>query len=456
MTSLPALSRPGAALRDLAASLAARAHGHDGLLAAPLPRELLDAVVAAGLPALRRRAIASWETGAGEEKLFGLGETLRLQGAREETPADAHAALTAAGRSVDGALDGAGRPRFFGGFRFDPENPANDPHWEPFGGWQFVMPTVVLEFANGEWAGSIAVAANSDEDELVTLLQRALFTEPQPPQVKLARTTTGLDPEAWKAAVAATVDRIARQEVDKVVLARPVLIETSRSRAEALGVLAEHYPTTYVFSFTTPGGTWLGATPERLVSLVDGVAYVASLAGSRPRGADDDEDAALGRELLESAKERAEHAFVVEAVREALEPVCANLDIPTEPELMRVANIQHLYTPVTGVVRDGVDVLHLVERIHPTPAVGAWPRDPGLAVLRELEQMDRGWYAAPIGWVDLDGEGEFGVALRSALLGSGSAVLYAGAGIVAGSNPEDELAETELKLRPLRGALEDR
>jgi isochorismate synthase EntC len=120
---------------------------------------------------------------------------------------------------------------------------------------------------------------------------------------------------------------------------------------------------------------------------------------------------------------------------------------------MRMPNIQHLHTPVTGRVRPGVDVLDLVARMHPTPAVGGWPREAGLAALSRLERMDRGWYAAPIGWMDLKGDGEFAVGLRSALVEGNRATLFAGAGIVSGSEPAAELAETDLKLRPLRDAL---
>lgn len=453
MTSSPTLPSAGHLLRALAAELRAAA-GDATFVSRPLPAELLDAVVADGEACLRERALVTWETP--ERQLFGFGEAARLRGNRGESPSRARAAIAALVASFGSAPAGSGRPRLFGGFAFDPASRVTDARWHAFGGWQFVLPLVVVERTGGGWSGTVTVPAAEagGEGALTDRLAEALFAPHELPAVGHRPAPCGLDRTGWERAVSTVVDAIGDGRFEKVVLARPLTATTTQGKAAVLGSLAERYPTTHVFSFAAPDAVWLGATPERLVTLHAGVVRSASLASSRPRGRDATEDERLGRELFESGKERAEHRFVVEAVRQALEPACTMLTVPREPELMKVANIQHLYTPVTGHVRDGVDILELVERMHPTPAVGGWPKPEALAAIRDLESMDRGWYAGPIGWVDLAGDGEFAVALRSALLSAGEAALYAGAGIVAGSDPAAEFAETELKFRPLLGALE--
>ena len=179
----------------------------------------------------------------------------------------------------------------------------------------------------------------------------------------------------------------------------------------------------------------------------------AALAGSAPRGATPEEDARLGQGLLASAKDRGEHAIVVRALTDGLEGICDELTMPAEPALLSVANIHHLHTPVSGRLGPGKTLLDAVERLHPTPAVGGWPRAAALRFIREQEGLDRGWYAAPLGWLDRHGAGEFAVGLRSALLEGSTAALFAGCGIVGDSDPAEEYAESRLKLRPMLAAL---
>jgi isochorismate synthase EntC len=157
--------------------------------------------------------------------------------------------------------------------------------------------------------------------------------------------------------------------------------------------------------------------------------------------------------LLESAKDRSEHAVVVRALREALAAVCSEVSAPDAPALLSVRNVHHLYTPVTGALANGSCLLDIVARLHPTPAVGGFPSQTALRFIREREDLDRGWYAAPVGWLDRHGEGEFAMALRSALIAGSEASLFAGCGIMADSDPEQEYAESWLKLRPVLSAL---
>lgn len=245
--------------------------------------------------------------------------------------------------------------------------------------------------------------------------------------------------------------------LEKLVVARAVEVPRAGGFdvGNVLTALRAAQPGCTLFAAGHPGATFLGATPEHLVKLEGRRVHTAAVAGTAPRGRGATEDAALARALRESKKEQTEHAVVVREVREALEAVCERVEAPEAPEVLRLAGIQHLSTPVRGRLRAGtsLSVLDLVARLHPTPAVGGAPRERALAWLARHEELQRGWYAGPIGWVDPAGGGEFVVALRTALLGSTGALLYAGAGIVEGSRPVAELRETELKLRAVLRAL---
>jgi isochorismate synthase len=217
--------------------------------------------------------------------------------------------------------------------------------------------------------------------------------------------------------------------------------------------LKDRYAACTTFAFARDDSCFIGSTPERLVRL-DGRAVRANcVAGSAPRGATEDEDRALGKALLYDKKEQHEHALVVSALREALAPYCADLNVPEEPNLLKMPNVQHLHTPVDGVLRDDLHVLDLVACLHPSPAVGGVPQELTSARIESYEPFDRGWYAGPVGWFDSSGDGEFVVAIRSALLREQDVHLYAGCGIVEGSDPEREYAESQLKLEPILWAM---
>jgi len=259
----------------------------------------------------------------------------------------------------------------------------------------------------------------------------------------------------YRARVAAALRGIAAGDLEKVVLARSVVLQRNGPLAAGalLAGLRRHYPGCTSFAVAHDDGIFLGATPEHLVRLDGARVETAAVAGSAPRGRNPEDDARLGRELCESKKEQAEHASVVRALRAALESCCDNLDVPEAPQLLRLGEIQHLKTAIHATLRTGDSILELVGRLHPTPAVGGAPREAALAWIERHEDLERGWYAGPVGFVDADGGGEFCVALRSALLRGGEARLFAGAGIVDGSRPEAELQETRLKLRTLLSPL---
>ncbi len=263
---------------------------------------------------------------------------------------------------------------------------------------------------------------------------------------------------AWERLVTQGTDAISTETFEKVVLARAVHIRSKAFNVrKALQNLVEHYPTCTTFAIGVDRGCFMGATPERLVQLSNDIVSISCIAGTAARGATEIDDARLGTQLLESDKNRREHAYVVETITNALAEHSDTVNVPTSPTLLRVRNLQHLYTPVTAKMKPGHSLFDLVADLHPTPAVGGTPRQPALAFIADHEMMDRGWYAAPIGWVDVGGNGEFVVGLRSGVVQQrdewADAYLFAGCGIVAGSQPDAELRESQLKLRPMLSAL---
>jgi menaquinone-specific isochorismate synthase len=264
----------------------------------------------------------------------------------------------------------------------------------------------------------------------------------------------------WEQAVAAAVSSIKAGQLRKAVLARD-LYATASGPLDVrvlLARLAARYPDCYTFA----SAGLVGATPELLIRREGGQISSLVLAGTFPRGSDQAKDEALGAALLASAKENEEHGYVVAGVREALTPLCAELTVDARPYLLRLANLQHLATGVTGTLpapdqaaRAGTpSALALAAALHPTPAICGTPTEAAMELIRDLEGMDRGRYTGPVGWLDARGNGEWGIAMRCAQVDGNRARLFAGCGIVAGSEPEAELAETLVKFAPMQDALE--
>jgi menaquinone-specific isochorismate synthase len=263
-----------------------------------------------------------------------------------------------------------------------------------------------------------------------------------------------ISPNHFKQVVASALQRIQAQTFDKIVLAHAIEVRLPQSfhLIHSLHHLRTVYPDCYIFAIGQGSQQFIGASPERLVALQNHQLLTDALAGSAPRGQTAWEDASLANGLLHSTKELYEHQIVTQFIagqlaQFGLEPCLSPL------RLRQLSNIQHLQTPISAVVPSQVHLLDLVAALHPTPAVAGMPRKVACEYIRRYEPIDRGLYAAPIGWVDHQGNGEFAVGIRSALIEGCTARLFAGAGIVAGSNPDRELAEVELKLQALLAAL---
>jgi menaquinone-specific isochorismate synthase len=324
--------------------------------------------------------------------------------------------------------------RAVGSFTFDPARPGS----------YLVLPKVLVGSENGKaWVTTI----DEDIPDLSPRFERSAARRD-----RVRYSGSSISEVAWLDFVARATEAIADERFAKVVLARDVQVwsEEPFDLPAIVGRLALRFPG--CFTFMTDG--LVGASPERLIERNDGRVRSTVLAGSAPRGKDNDEDDEIGRTLLDSTKDADEHDLAVRSVLEVLDPVCKTLRLDG-PHLMRLANVQHLATDFIGELSESPSALELAGRLHPTAAVGGAPREPALRFIGEHEGLDRGRYTGPVGWVDPQGDGEWAIALRCAELEGKRGRLFAGNGIVADSLPEAELEETRLKLRAMESVLGD-
>lgn len=354
-------------------------------------------------------------------------------------------------------------PLAVGGFAFAPAG-AGSPQWAGFSAASLHVPEVVLSRRHDEVLLTLCAAVRPDDDPgqvTGSLAARAAALERRPlpmvdpdPAVR-ARVTGTMPPEHYEDAVARAVEQIRAGRLEKVVLAREVQVHAGHDHdAPAIfGLLREAFTGCHVIAVGRGERAFLAASPELLVRRQGLRASTLALAGSVGRSSDPATDAHLGEQLMRSPKDREEQAIVVRRIVRTLAPLSVWVTAPDEPVLARVANIQHLATPIRAQLREPVPVLELAGLLHPTPAVGGEPREAAEPLIPALEGLDRGWYAGPVGWTDVNEDGEFCVALRCALLDGPVARCYAGVGVVRDSDPAAELAETEVKLQALLPAL---
>ncbi|WP_338728394.1 isochorismate synthase [Haladaptatus sp. DJG-WS-42] len=396
---------------------------------------------------------------------FGSTETLTASGATRFDAIRTQAETLFSQSITPERLPEAARPRLFGGFSFN-EGPTEDDNsaWAGFPDAQFVLPRVQLAQTDAKTYLTVTLSGpNATPATAANLLKRERETlaalptaepETQPPGVSSVQLTTPR--ETWNAQVEAALSRIHSGELTKVVLAQALTatLDTELSVPGALARLATTYPDCHRFLVSPDEeGAFFGATPEGLVSLRGRTVSTVALAGSTGRGDTPEEDEWLGEELLTSEKDRHEHNVVAETIREQLEPFASSVTLGPLG-LRRLATVQHLQTPISAELSHDEHVLSLVEALHPTPAVGGLPPERAKQTIRDTETFDRGWYAAPVGWFDAAGNGSFAVALRSAVARGTEATLFAGAGIVADSDPDAEWDEVQLKYRPMLDELE--
>jgi salicylate biosynthesis isochorismate synthase/menaquinone-specific isochorismate synthase len=350
-------------------------------------------------------------------------------------------------------------PLWVGGFAFD-EHGARESHWSSFEPASMLLPeicftgsgeaaTMTVNMVVGAGSGAEEAAAAAASRVASLTIDPLPMLDPHPthkPSIESSRS-----PDEFERSVSAAIERIASGEIDKVVLAREVVVRSGSAHdpAAIFAALREGFPSCFNFCVGTGEAAFIGASPELLVRCTGRTVSTVGLAGSTRRSSDPAVDAHLAEKLLTSPKDRAEQGLVTARIVKSLSRISVWVEAAEEPGIVKVANIQHLATPVVAQLSQPRTAIELAGLLHPTPAVGGEPWKRAGRVMAEVEGLDRGWYAGPVGWMDGSGDGEFCVALRSALLRDREARLFAGVGVVAESDPASELAETEMKLGAL-------
>lgn len=359
---------------------------------------------------------------------------------------------------------------FLGGFSFFDE--CRDSNWQTFGSASFVIPEwqiirdgqltlLNLNFSTNHYHTTLDL----DEDikdkfteicEILKLNDEPDFSSVENLSYKSGNLFSSEDRARWTDSVTTAKKLIEKEKFEKIVLARKATtkLQYTPEPTHIINVLREQYPNCYSFLISKGSKTFLGCTPERLISFRKNFLLTEALAGSIQRGSTATEDAFMGKELMQSTKNADEHNYVIRAIEQKLRPYVEKIEKGTKPVIKKLTNVQHLFTPITAWLKDDVNPLAIIEQLHPTPAVGGYPWEHAKPYISELEDFDRGWYAGPIGWLNSKNGGEFAVAIRSGLIEDNLATFYAGCGIVADSDAETEWEETILKLRPMLSALQ--
>lgn len=415
-----------------------------------------------GLPGMFNQ-LFYWSRPAAQHEILGLGEAANISAEGEARWPKLKAAFDGwhkHWRHEDADRTGL-HPLAVGGFGFaaQPDSRSLLPSA------QLKVPELLLRRRGDTCSLTFTFSAPPDEAATASAmahlreLMTALMQKSGPAQTGrlLQRRDTSQADQAWLERAAQAVSDIRSGRLDKVVLSRRVSFHSGQdfNPARVMANLAQRHPSCTLFAAeTAEGGVFLGASPETLVRLQEGEVYCDALAGTAWN--EGKATPAADRNLLADVKNGREHRLVVQAIAEVLRPLCARLEVPDAPQIRRLGQLRHLWSSLHGRVKAGVGLLDLLQRVHPTPAVGGYPRQAALDWLARQGEQREGWYTGAIGWLDAAGDGEFAVALRCAHLQGRVADLYAGAGIVAGSEPQRELAETEAKLAAMLHALRGR
>ena len=394
------------------------------------------ALLSIAIPELGDESMTTWVRGGDGLVGFGIYKSHVVKGAQRFSLARQWWREQINSLDIHNNLHGTGTgPVLFTSFSFDPSEDS-----------LLIIPRVVIGQRNGKsWITWIGATPQPALQEFI----------PNADELTLA--WSGSNGDVWQDRVARSVEKIKSGELEKVVLARFVTATSDKAINERrlLSHLADEYPSTWVYSHHG----LVGATPELLVRLNRSLVTSRVLAGTIRKTGDDERDLALAGSLARSSKDLEEHEYAVRSVADSLSPLCSSMNVPESPFVLHLSNVMHLATDVTGVLTDSStpsDIFDLADRLHPSAAVCGTPREVASRTIDEIEGISRGRYAGPIGWIDARGDGELGIALRCGQISSDkkSIRIYAGCGIVAGSDPEREYAESQAKLLPMRTALE--
>lgn len=408
-----------------------------------------------------------WESSRDDVAFAGSGVALDIMGyGKDRFETIRHNAMELfADAVVLDEQEALATPRLYGGFSFR-DDFVPDVAWSDFPPAHFVLPHYQLvRVADVTW---LAINAHLPYGEppqaLLPDLKEALqakvaelqsYEAKSLQEIKQTALNYPMPYETWESNITDATQRMKNGEFNKVVLSRVAEIRFNKrvNTDGALHFLADKYPETYRFLFEPrPYSAFYGATPELLASVTGTHFETMALAGSIQRGNTPEEDKAYGKEMLNSPKDSYEHQVVIDAIQSRLAPLAKSIDTG-KTGVMTLSNIQHIHTPISAELKKNDGILPLVEALHPTPALGGDPRDIAMDAIGKYESVPRGWYAAPVGWIDRNMNGQFAVAIRSAVAQEKRVWLYAGAGIVSDSEPQKEWDETALKFVPMLNAL---
>jgi salicylate biosynthesis isochorismate synthase len=380
------------------------------------------------------------------DRLVGLGTAWRSSSSGERRF-----------HEIQKALESTGKPdlKAFVGFSFLPDG-ATSGIWDGYEPAEVFLPRISIERFSGRSKLTVIVPASDESAPTMDLLASIKHPEWQAVMDLGDHSIESHPPVTeWAECVSDAVGAINRGDLDKVVLARSVMVRSTEPVAilRVFRALATEYPQCYTFAWKSGDAVFMGASPELLADVKGRQLHSNPLAGSAPRGEGESEDTLLAHGLMHSSKDREEHALVVDDLAERLAPLTVSLQVPETPSLKQMATVQHLSTEIEGELNEGVGVLDVIEASHPTPAVGGVARETAVAYIEANEVIDRGWYTGGVGWMNGTGDGAICIGLRCGLIRGDTTHVFAGAGIVADSEPNAELVETRLKLRPLMDLL---
>lgn len=348
-------------------------------------------------------------------------------------------------------------PICFGSFSFNAE--LSDLVWDNLGALLFYIPKHLIT-DNGDFylSSTIIMNAETSDKEIELFVEESRHILHLESEVNLLNRFTSIvetSVDEWTEMVEDILSFIKSGELEKVVLARSTEITTDKEISPSIVMenLSIQQRNSYLFALENNQSTFIGASPERLILKQGQSISTACVAGTIGRGETEEQDRKLENELIHDEKNISEHNFVVDYTRSVLEKKCIHLEIPSKPQILKNKSVQHLFTPVLGQALVGDSILSFAKDLHPTPAMGGKPLNLALKKINELENIERGFYASPIGWMDMHGNGEFIVGIRSALINGDKAILFSGCGIVEDSDPIKEYEETAMKFKPMLSAL---
>ncbi len=400
------------------------------------------------LQAQQVRERTFWSDRAGTFRTAGVGAALSVD-------AETASNIVKSFFKSDHSWPDCGPLRFFGGFRFGERSGPVDDGWVAFRGSRFILPQFELYTADDQYWFICNLASDSDhadKDKLLEKLSCVTFemSRDEPVFPSLVSRIDSPDREVWNTGVTQALTSIGHSSLEKVVLARlsKLRFDGSLDPAVVLGRLRDRSSDCFHFLFQFDNSSaFIGASPERLFSRTGSKVFSEAVAGTRLRGDDPEHDERMAHELISSSKDIREHQFVVEDISRVIKAVCRSWKVSGNGSgsIIKLARVQHLITRLEGELKNGRNDFDILAMLHPTSAVGGTPRTDALNLIRELEPFDRGWYAGPVGWLGPD-SADFAVAIRSGLVSGDELSLYAGAGIVEGSSPDEEWREVESKL----------